>query len=65
VFGYLAIALGAAFVILGVVYLFDLTLPLLVQAFAGVQAFWWLAAAIVLIVRPEKTSSTTSVRSLA
>jgi hypothetical protein len=65
VFGYLAIALGAAFVILGVVYLFDLTLPVLVQAFAGVQAFWWLAAAIVLIVRPEKTSSTTSVRSLA
>jgi hypothetical protein len=62
VFGYLALALGAAFAILGVVYLFDLTLPVLVQAFASVQAFWWLAAAIVLIVRSEKTSNTPSVK---
>ncbi len=62
VFGYLAIALGAAFAIMGVVFLFDLTLPPLVQASAGVQAFWWLAAAIVLIIRPGKASETTSVK---
>ncbi len=65
VFGYLAIALGAAFAIAGVVFLFDLTLPGLVQASASIQAFWWLAAAIVLIVHPEKTSNITSVRNPA
>ena len=62
VFGYLALVLGAAFAIAGVVFLFDLTLPVLVQAFAGVQVLWWLAAAIILIVRPQKTSDTPSVK---
>jgi len=62
VFGYLALVLGAAFAIAGVVYLFDLTLPVLVQAFAGLQTLWWLAAAITLIVRTEKTSGTASVK---
>src|SRR5215469_5661570 len=60
VFGYLAIVLGAAFAILGVVFLFTLTLPALVLAFAGLQTLWWVAAAITLIVRPEKTSDTAS-----
>ncbi len=40
VLGYLAIVLGAAFAIAGVVYLFDLTLPGLVQAFASIQVLW-------------------------
>ncbi|HET8853078.1 MAG TPA: hypothetical protein VFN02_11170 [Ktedonobacteraceae bacterium] len=62
VLGYLALVLGAAFAIAGVVYLFDLTLPVLVQAFASIQVFWWLAAAILLIVRPQKTSDTPSVK---
>src|SRR2546426_8577753 len=62
VLGYLAIVLGAAFAIAGVVYLFDLTLPVLVQAFASIQVLWWLAAAIMLIVRPQKTSDTPSVK---
>jgi hypothetical protein len=62
VFGYLALVLGAAFAILGVVFLFTLTLPAAVLAFAGIQAFWWLAAAITLIVRTEKTSDTASVK---
>jgi hypothetical protein len=53
VLGYLALVLGAAFAIAGVVYLFDLTLPVLVQAFASIQVLWWLAAAIMLIVRPQ------------
>ena len=53
VLGYLALVLGAVFAILGVVSLFSLVLPSAVTAFAAVQAFWWLAAAIVLIVRPD------------
>jgi hypothetical protein len=51
VFGYLALLLAAAFAGLGVIFLLHLTLPGPVTAFAGVQAFWWLAAAITLIVR--------------
>jgi hypothetical protein len=62
VFGYLALVLGAAFAILGVVFLFTLTLPAAVLAFAGIQAFWWLAATITLIVRTEKTFDTASVK---
>ena len=62
VFGYLAIALAAAFAILGVVYLSALTLPLFVQAFAGVQTLWWLAAAITLIVGTRKILATASVK---
>jgi len=62
VFGYLALVLGAAFAILGVVSLFTLTLPAAVLAFAGLQTLWWLAAAITLIVRTEKTSDTASVK---
>jgi len=65
VFGYLALVLGAAFAILGVVFLYSLTLPAPVLAFAGLQTFWWLAAAITLIVRPEKTSDTASVKKQA
>ena len=62
VFGYLALVLGAAFAILGVVSLFTLTLPAAILAFAGLQTLWWLAAAITLIVRTEKTSETASVK---
>jgi hypothetical protein len=65
VFGYLALVLGAAFAILGVVTLFTLTLPVAVLAFAGIQTLWWLAAAITLIVRTEKTSDTASVKEQA
>ena len=62
VFGYLAIVLGSAFAILGVVFLFTLTLPALVLDFAGLQTLWWLAAAITLIFRPEKTSDSAPVK---
>ena len=54
VFGFLALLLGVAFALLGVLFLFSLTLPMVVTAFAGVQAFWWLAAAIALAVRSEE-----------
>jgi hypothetical protein len=56
VLGYLALVLGAAFAILGVVSLYSLTLPALITAFAGLQTLWWLAAAITLIVRTGTTS---------
>jgi hypothetical protein len=51
IFAHLAIVLGIAFVILGAVFLLALTLPTAVTASAGVQAIWWLAAAITLLVR--------------
>jgi hypothetical protein len=50
-FGYLALLLATAFAALGVIFLLTLTLPGPVTAFAGVQALWWLAAAVTLIVR--------------
>src|SRR5262249_21845736 len=55
-FGYLALALAGVFAALGVGFLLRLTLPNAVTAFAGVQAFWWLTAAIQLIVRRRKIS---------
>jgi hypothetical protein len=42
--------------------IFTLTLPVAVLAFAGIQTLWWLAAAITLIVRTEKTSDIASVK---
>ena len=43
---WLAIAMGVLFAFLGIIYLFHLILPLWVTAIAGVQAIWWLMAAI-------------------
>ena len=57
-FGYLSLVLAAAFAVLGVAFLLTLALPAKVTAFAGVQALWWLAAAITLIVRSGKISQT-------
>lgn len=54
VFGYLSLVLAAAFAILGIVFLDSLVLPVLVQAFASVQALWWLAAAIAMIVQAAR-----------
>lgn len=55
-FGCLAVLLATAFAALGIIYLLTLTLPAGVTAFAGVQAFWWLAAAITIIVRSGRNS---------
>jgi hypothetical protein len=57
-FGFLAILLGLAFGVLGILYLMDLVLPLLVTAFAGIQVLWWLSAAVALIIRSNKLSAT-------
>ena len=51
VFGYSALLLAAAFGILGVAFLFTLILPTRVTALGAVQALWWLASAITLIMR--------------
>ena len=61
-FGYLALVLAAAFAALGAVYMLRLTLPASVTAFAGVQALWWLAAAITLVARRASFSSEVRIR---
>lgn len=53
-FGYLALLLAVVFESLGVIFLFILTLPAAVTAVAGIQALWWLAAAITLVVQSKK-----------
>ena len=53
-FGYLALLLAAMFAALGIIFLLRLTLPDAVTAFGAVQALWWLAAAVALIVRSGK-----------
>ena len=55
-FGYLALLLAAIFAALGVIVLLRLTLPDAVTACGAVQALWWLAAAVALIVRSGKLS---------
>lgn len=57
VFGYLALLLAAAFAVLGAVFMLTLTLPTWVTAFAGVQALWWLAAGVALIIRSASLSA--------
>jgi hypothetical protein len=64
-FGYLAFLLAIVFAVLGVVFLLDLTLPAAVTAFAAVQALWWLAAAITLIVRCGKIPNSVEKKEVA
>jgi hypothetical protein len=60
--GYLALLLGAAFAIAGVVTLLSLEVPTVVQASASIQVLWWLAAAIALIVRAARASTSAVVK---
>ena len=53
-FGYLALLLAATFAALGMIFIARLTLPDAVTALGAVQALWWLAAAVALIVRSGK-----------
>lgn len=53
-FGYLALLLAVAFAVLGGTFLLTLALPAAVTAFAGIQALWWLAAAVTLMLRSGK-----------
>ncbi len=56
-FGWLALLLGATFVILGLLHIGELVLPWPVTAFAAVQALWWLLAGVMLIVRSGRIAS--------
>jgi hypothetical protein len=50
-FAWLALLLGATFLVLGLLHIDDLVLPWPVTAFAAVQALWWFLAGVVLIFR--------------
>jgi hypothetical protein len=56
-FGYSALALATAFGSLGIIFLLTLTLPATVTALAGVQALWWLTAAMMLMARHRIVSA--------
>jgi hypothetical protein len=56
VFGHVVLLLSIAFAALGVILLLALTLRAAVTAVAGLQAIWWLAAAITVIARKRKTT---------
>lgn len=55
VFGYLALVLGGAFAITGLVFIFSPILSV-VTALSIIQALWFLTAAITLLVRAGKVS---------
>ena len=55
-FAYLALLLAVIFAVLGAAFMLRLILPDYVTAFAAIQALWWLAAAIALIVRRQTLS---------
>jgi hypothetical protein len=54
IFGYVVLPLSVVFAALGAIFLFALTLHDAVTVLAGVQAIWWLAAAITLLARNGK-----------
>ena len=64
-FGYLALLLAASFAALGIIFMLRLTLPDAVTAFGGVQALWWLAAAITLMIRSGRISNSVEKKELA
>jgi hypothetical protein len=54
IFGYVVLPLAVVFAALGLIFLLTLTWPDAVIALAGVQAIWWMAAAITVVARNEK-----------
>ena len=54
IFAYLAFFIGISFGVIGMIFLLKLILPMWVTAIASIQAIWWLAASISLIVRSGK-----------
>lgn len=55
--GYLALALGGAFALVGVVSLPMLALPASVTSLGSIQALWWLAAAFFLLFRSRRIAA--------
>lgn len=60
VLGYLAIALGAIFALVGMASLLTLALPASITSLGSIQALWWLAAAFSLLLRSRKIVAITS-----
>ena len=58
VFAYSAFFIGFSFTVIGIIFLLKLVLPMWVTAIAGIQAIWWLAASISLIIRSLKNGYT-------
>src|SRR5579863_6094471 len=56
VFAPLAILLGTGFAIVGMTSLLTLTLPASITALGSVQAIWWFAAGVTLIVRSKRVA---------
>jgi hypothetical protein len=54
ILGFLSFLLGVAFAAMGVAFFSTPVLPPTVQAFAGVQALWWVAAAIIILVHADR-----------
>jgi hypothetical protein len=57
VIGYLALALGGTFAIVGIASLLTLALPGSVTSLGSVQAVWWLAAALSLLLRSRQIAA--------
>ena len=53
-FGYAVLPLAVVFAALGAIFLFTLTLRDAFTVLAGLQAIWWMAAAIRLVARKGK-----------
>jgi hypothetical protein len=60
--GWLALALGLAFAVAGMATLLSLEVPPAIQASASIQALWWLAAAIALMLRAYRPVGSHGVR---
>jgi len=54
---YLALALGGAFALIGMVGLLTLALPASITSLGSIQALWWLAAAFSLLFRSGRVSA--------
>lgn len=55
-FGMLALLLGIGFAIVGMTSLLTLTLPASITSLGSVQAIWWFAAGVTLIVRSKRVA---------
>lgn len=57
VLGYLAIALGGTFALVGMATLLTLALPASITSLGSIQALWWLAAAFSLLFGSRRIST--------
>lgn len=53
-FGFLALGVAGCFALVGMASLLTLTLPASITALGTIQALWWVAAAVTLLVRSNR-----------